>query len=407
MKTLKIGVVLFGLLLAGMVIVPCVSATTATQSVDRSTAQNVAVSHMKEIAKISADYADWAKGSVQQSTTYYDLNDQKAAYLFNVNVNGKYSGYILVSATKNNYPVLEFSRGKVPDANPATLVQSTRAAQSSIDTKNLKTGSPKLLYLGGTFYYAQYPVVNSQGDVIDNRYVDLSEQRVVNSDALTNTSQIDGKTIAEHQVLKTTESEKLWQAYDSQGGIGQTAASSQVIRRESTLSLYPISGVPLWPYTLGCCPTSAGMILSYWRTHGYPNIPSDRSTLAMELYTAMGTTPAGKTSIWNVDNGMNTVISSHGYSSGQLHIDEDAYVLWSDVTTEINAVKPFVLTMTSAGIPIGGTQSYGDHSVAVVGYFSTGNGNFITINDGWDTSSTKSLAFGNWAGAIGGYSRPA
>jgi len=405
MKTMKLGVLLLAFLLAAMVMVPMVSAAATTQFVDSKTAQNVATSHMKDIAKISADYADWAKGSVQQSTTYYDLNNQKAAYLFNVKVNGVYSGYILVSATKDNYPVLEFSRGKVPDADPATLVQSAKAARSSIETKNLKTGSPKLLYLGGTFYYAQYPVLNSQGDVVDNKYVDLSEQRVVSPDILTNIRQLDSKTIAEHQQVITTDSEKLWQAYDTNAGLSQGTSANQVLKINSALS--SISGVPLWPWTLGCCPTSGGMILSYWRTHGYSNIPSDRSTLAMELYTAMGTNTAGQTSIWNVDNGMNTVISNHGYSSSSLHIDEDSYVLWSDVTGEINAVKPFVLTMTAAGIPVGGTQSYGDHSVAVVGYTSTGSGNFIVINDGLSTSSTKSLAFNNWVGAVAGYSRPA
>jgi hypothetical protein len=52
------------------------------------------------------------------------------------------------------------------------------------------------------------------------------------------------------------------------------------------------------------------------------------------------------------------------------------------------------------------TQNYGDHSVAVVGYSFTSSGNYIIINDGLSTSSTKSMVFGSWAGAIAGYSRP-
>lgn len=405
MKPMKLGVLLLAFLLAAMVMVPMVNAAATTQFVDSKTAQSVATSHMKDIAKISADYADWAKGAVQQSTTYYDLSNQKAAYLFNVKVNGIYSGYILVSATKDNYPVLEFSRGKVPDADPTILTRSNTAASESVKDQNLKTGSPTLLYLGGTFYYAQYPVMNSQGKVVDTEYVDLSNQKIVRPDPGFNDPLINSTSIAAHEQVKKTESEKFWQTYESDTGIKTTTAANKVI--VTPAAVRTISGVPLWPYQLGCCPTSAGMILSYWRTHGYPNIPSSRGTLAQELYNAMGTTMEGKTKILNVDNGMNTVISNHGYSWNQLHIDEDTWVLWSDVTSEIDAIKPFVLTMTGAGIPVGGTQSYGDHSVAVVGYSNTGSGNFIIINDGLDATTTKYLAFNSWNGAVGGYSRPA
>jgi hypothetical protein len=103
---------------------------------------------------------------------------------------------------------------------------------------------------------------------------------------------------------------------------------------------------------------------------------------------------------------MNTVISNHGYSNS-LHIDEDSFVRISEVQREIDAGYPFTLTMTAAGAPVGGSQNYGDHSVAVVGYSFISSGNYIIINDGLSTSSTKSMVFGNWAGAIAGYSRPA
>jgi hypothetical protein len=51
---------------------------------------------------------------VKSSTTFYDLNGQKTAYAFDVLDEGRYAGYILISATKDNYPVLEFSKGKIP-----------------------------------------------------------------------------------------------------------------------------------------------------------------------------------------------------------------------------------------------------------------------------------------------------
>ena len=404
MNIRKIAFVLLAFLLTGMAMVPMVSAAaSAVNYIDSKTAEDVAAAHMKEMPGISAEYADWTEGSVEKSTTYYDLDDNEAAYLFNVNVKKTYAGYILVSSNKDNFPVLEFSRGKVPDAESTTMLKSKAAVQSSVHNKNLHVGSPKMVYLGGTFYYAKYPIKNSKGVVVENRYVDLMGENVVDPAVRSQDNQLDAASLARYQEQRIVDIKNAWQAYDARK-TEQTIAASELSK---AYGYSTISGIPLWPYTLGCCPTSGGLVLSYWRTHGYSSIPSSRSTLAQELYTAMGTNPAGQTSIWNVDNGMNTVISNHGYSYSSLHIDEDSWVSYDEVQREINAVKPFTLTMTAAGAPVGGTQSYRDHSVAVVGYSSSSSGNFIIINDGLSTSSTKTMVFGNWAGAIAGYSRPA
>lgn len=404
MNIRKIGVVLLALLLAGMAMVPMAGAVSAENFIDSKSAEDVAASHMKEMTGISADYADWAEGYVEKSTTYYDLDDKETAYLFDVYVKGSYAGYILVSATKDNFPVLEFSRGKVPDADLTTMLKSEAAVRSSVLDKNLRAGSPKMVYLGGTFYYAKYPIMNSKGAIVDTRYVDLMGLNVINPAVHSQDKQFDTESLARYREQKVADIEKAWQAYEAKKTDPQTVTISGLPR---AYGYSIVSGVPLWPYTLGCCPTSGGMILSYWRTHGYPSIPSSRGTLAQELYTAMGTNPSGQTSIWNVDNGMNSVIFNHGYSYSSLHIDEDSWVTYSEVQNEINGVKPFTLTMTAAGAPVGGSQNYGDHSVAVVGYSSSSSGNFIIMNDGLSTSSTKTMVFGNWMGAIAGWSRPA
>ena len=89
-----------------------------------------------------------------------------------------------------------------------------------------------------------------------------------------------------------------------------------------------IPGVPLFsqPQNNYCAPTSAGMVMSYWDSHGYPNIPDSSTTLINELATAMSTSTSTGTFIYNVDNGMNTVSSNHGYGSRSVLLKMDGLI---------------------------------------------------------------------------------
>ncbi|MCK9581973.1 MAG: hypothetical protein M0Q92_16205, partial [Methanoregula sp.] len=118
MQLRKIAIAMLALMLAGAVLVPYVSAADSYHEMDQATAQKIADIHIKEIAKISPTYAEWESGSVHKSTIYYDLLDRKSAYQFNVDVGGAYAGYVLIAASRDNYPVLEFSRGTVPGEQP-------------------------------------------------------------------------------------------------------------------------------------------------------------------------------------------------------------------------------------------------------------------------------------------------
>jgi len=400
----KFNILLLALLVAAMAIVPIVSAINNEKAISSTTAQHIAEMHMQTVAKTSKNYAEWERGKLQPSTIYYDLMDQKTAYLFNVFVNGSYSGYILASATRDNYPVLEYSRGKVPDAEPETLSRSQSVVQSSIDTKTQKTGSPKLLYLGGTFYYAQYPVIDSRGTTVDTKTVDLHDNSVVNLTEQANLHPINADEQLAHDTEQAKKANQMWNSLEASNRNTSMAAAEVVSVAAGSKS---IPGVPLYSQPLNnyCAPTSAAMVLSYWDSHGYPNIPDSSSTLISELATAMGTSTSSGTPIHNVDDGMRTVSTNHGYGS-TLSFDEDGWVTFSDVTTEINANKPFVLTMWGGGTAYGRSQAYGDHSVAVIGYESYSSGDYVVVQDTWTPLTAVSLSYGNWLGALGGYSRP-
>lgn len=399
----KIWVILLAMLLAAMAMVPIVSAIDNERDVDQATAQHIAEMHMQNVAKSSESYKEWSTGTVQPSTVYYDLNDRKAAYLFNVFVDGHYSGYILTSATRDNYPILEFSRGIVPNADSEKFSLSRQAAQSSIDETMQNVGSPKLLYLGGTFYFAQYPVTDAKGDAADPVIVDLSDNSVVDLTQLEKSYPLNSNEQKVREAARAISANQKWDELtgDNASGLVSTASASNAYGSKS------IPGVPLYSQPLNnyCAPTSAGMVMSYWDSHGYPNIPDNSYTLITELGTAMSTSTSTGTYIYNVDNGMNTVSSNHGYGS-QLSFSEDGWVTFSDVTTEVNANKPFVLNMLGGGTAYGRTQAYGDHSVAVIGYESYTSGNYVVIQDTWTPLTAVSLTFDNWLGAVADYSRP-
>ena len=53
---------------------------------------------------------------------------------------------------------------------------------------------------------------------------------------------------------------------------------------------------------------------------------------------------------------------------------DDAWMTFDEVKGEVDAQRPFVLSLWGGGMPIGGDRPYGDHSVACVGYLYGGLG---------------------------------
>jgi hypothetical protein len=281
------------------------------------------------------------------------------------------------------------------------MMASEKIVRDSVAAEYTTIGSPKMLYLGGTFYFAEYPVYSDEGKLIRTVVVDLQEQKVINPMAQYETNALPVYKIKKQDEVRALEAEKAWKILRDDTEMAITSSAGNNVRTSG--SAY-IPGVPLYAWYLGCAPTAAGMVWSYWDSHGYPNFPDNQYTLISELATAMGTS-GGSTSIWNVDDGMNTVSQNHGYTYSTLHAEEDSWVGYSEVTTEVNAYRPFVLNMLGGGTAYGGTQPYGDHSVAVIGYESYPDGDYVVIQDTWIPLTARSLRYGNWLYANADYSR--
>jgi len=405
----KVLPALLMLLLAASVLLPIVGAAATTGelyqttecsperdlTVSVHTASSIASLKVNEIAGNIPDFADWRNGNVEFSTTYYNLEGVPTAYSFDVVVNGEYRGYILVSATRNNYPILEFSKGFAPDKCSELMTHSSEIAGKFAEKRGLNTGDAELLYLGATFYYAKFPLADSRGIKQGSVIIDLTAPSVV--DESSTRLPVTGDEFLQQQQEKQKEIDVLWEALDDQ----MTSPDPTISAESVTGTSGYINGVPTYLWQLGCSPTASAMVLGYWDSHGYPNFPGE-DPLIQELATAMGTTPEGSTWPWDIDDGIDEVCANHGYSS--MDSSDDAWMTFDEVKSEVDAQRPFVLSLWSGGTPIGGDEPYGDHSVTCVGYHDYTE-DWVSIHDTWDTQ-IHNVVYGDWLGAMATWVRP-
>jgi hypothetical protein len=393
MNLQKVTILLLALLLAGMAIVPIACASSSDKQPDKTPvtldyAKNVAQVQLTDAAYSLPAFSGWKDAGIENDMTFYDLEGDITAYSFSVVKNKEKQGFILISAIRENYPVLEFGKGDViPNKAKET---ANRIARDEAETKSLTPGSSRFLYLGPTFYYEQYQLSDSLKNTEQNVIIDLFNQKKVDqNDTVLHVASSDSES---RKDLTTINS--IWKKIDEKIGLMNRGVAIPLATR-GTKTIY---GVPLYDQPSGypgaCAPTASGMILSYWRNHGYTNFPSNGDTLIAELYSAMGTSYPQGTPDSNLEAGIESVSQSHGYNIDGMYLDRYS-ISFSGIQSEINANRPIHLSMHGAGAALGQTETYDHHSVAVVGW---ANGAFdaLELNDGWSTSVSRYIVYGNW-----------
>ena len=389
--------VLLAALLIAAVIVPASAAT----SVSIEDAETVASFYVQYIPTFIDNYSEWQEATVEQSMIYHNLDGKKSAYAFNVIENGQYAGYILVSATRDNYPILEFSKGRTPNAITELITRSERLAQERADESGLTAGKAKPLYLGATFYYTEYPLIDAKGEVSNRVVVDMTVPAIVDLDASQVEIPIEEKDLLEEQQMKKQEANALWNALEDKMRAMETVAPES----PSSRGLGWISGVPAYEWHCGCSPTASGMVLGYWDSHGYPNFPSETTLieeLAVAMHTGVWPRVPGQTLPWEIDEGIEEVCANHGYNN--FDATHELWLTWGKLKDEVDANRPFVLNMLQGGTGSGHSQPYGDHSVTGLGY-SDYDEDYVFIHDTWD-EHTHTIAYGNWWAATTTWVRP-
>jgi hypothetical protein len=422
-------------------------------SIEKAT--SVATMYAGQISSTIPEYSDWNGATVQKATTYFDLKGKESAYSFDVMVNGKYAGYLMVSAIWDNYPVLEFSKGVTPDKEISTKRSAEALASNVVGLRQASVGTGRPLYLGATFYYMEYPVVTAKSSVSaqksgqDKVLVDLSENKIVtlddtnNDKTLENTDQvkngmaqsgwkIDVNEIQKFQQQKKQEASAEWANLEKR--TAGTDSSKTVITSSVSASSGPeklIEHVPNYKWLHGCTPTSAAMVLGYWRDLGLTKIPADTDPISgeplnHELADELGTCdndpqhdswvctwlpwlfPVGATNPDEIQSGMQNEMNKYNYPYTVLSSISTAYS-WPEIQNELNSDRPFVISMMWGGAPEENpTVPYKMHSVAAVGYdyVSWGSQKYIKIYDTSRSDNERRIRFGNWFAAMNTFVRP-
>ncbi|ABE51398.1 sodium/solute symporter [Methanococcoides burtonii DSM 6242] len=165
----------------------------------------IASFYTMELANTFPELACWEGSSVEHETTYYNFNGDITAYTFNVVKNDRYQEYILVSATKDNYPILEFSKGKLPhmDSDIKDGTQSLVTDYASENRLSIEKSTP--IYAGATFYYDKYEMVDSRDKSEKTILVDRFSKNVID---ITNAKPLDN--VEKNTILENEDIQEAW-----------------------------------------------------------------------------------------------------------------------------------------------------------------------------------------------------
>ncbi len=387
-----VGVVFLVLLFLGAGLAPAFAVNSKTTDIDITKAKNIAKYFIREISKLN-NFKEWKKAEITMTAIIYNVDKEISAYLYEITVNGKYAGYIIVSAKRDNYPILEFSKGE----SPLKIAFKHRISVKKLYRINANTYVVE--DINNNFYTMNGKTINFTKLKMYMKKITMEEN------------------VKKHLTLRKAEAERLWEVVENSLQL-QPTQSYTCYDWQQTL----IWGVPAFYWDDGCSPTAAAMVLEYYDESGYPNLgypdwyyfedsdvgdnngydnpPDEHKDLTEELHVAMGTSDeTGATYPWKIDDGINKVVQQKGYSGSWA--SNDYYVDWSEVVNEVLEARPFVLSMT------GGDQPYGDHSVTVVGYAHCPSQNLklLILHDTWSLDDVY-LTFGSWTAAMATWVRP-
>lgn len=332
---------------------------------------NIATSKIQQRLAIADQ--DFTNIQVEKVKRMKDVNEQYTKYMVILeDLNSKsVAGYMIVDGLLDDSDaVVEFALG---DVYPG-----------------YQNPNQELYYFGSV----QYGFKDQ-----NNKVKDLRENKVLDDKVLDN--------------IRTYEAKKYKEYHDL---LLESATQESVVRQSSDYSIATvvnrvykkISGVPDYqqddyPYGANdCTPVSAGNIVMYWDSNGYPNMSSDNvpTSVIGRLANFMGTTASGTPSA-SVEPGLDRYLQERYPNANS---DRRGAPTWSNLTTEINAGRPTLLHLSGYDYTSGdlghtvtlvGTESYQETTENLKYYY-----NFI-IHDNWKNTPTDVwLSWGRGAGSV-------
>lgn len=338
--------------------------------------------------KYDGKFEGWQNAKISKTTILFGVDNDKKSYLFRLSVKGEYVGHVVVSATKDNYPILEFSKGKSP-----------------IDTAKEKgIDSQKAYRIHAMTYYFK--------DI--GKYYDIHGKQVDFNKIQKRAEQAKEKPeVKKHLAKRAKEAREEWNERLNNNNNGPT--SSHTVYGNIKLTSRPgnVDESSLWiiiqdntvplvqPSDVLCAPTSAAMVLAYWDQSGYPAFPDNYNfDLVYDLEDIMGE--------WYVSpdalaDGINIYTDNKGYDSDWAHTETPDL---SEAKNELSNGRPFNLHLLFAGNAIDRPEDddYSNHVIEVHGWIEAG-GDYLAVYDTWDYDEHY-FEWGDWWGATNIYVEP-
>lgn len=382
--------------------------SSKTTVVSISEARNVAINQIVGDMQ-TTNNTNWKPGvKINKSTALFDLDNNPSAYLFELkDKQGNDNGYIVVSASKTENPIIEYSYQGSSFFNIAKSVTGTDIEKRH-PGKKVKEENFKLYYLGEGIYFDEFQLDDNTKQAYD---ISTSEYTPIIIDDL--------KKI---KLNKSTDNQyfKLWDFLSknhvkqqqgtggtnppddgstyitnpSQYESGCTSSSSRDVTgynlNYSLMSSFGSGGV--------CAPTAATNMCRYWYTRSskYSNLlgPTGWQGTYNSFYSLMGTDPVNGTYDNKVAPAYQSYFANVGLSCNAYYYTGTNY--GQAIINEVNNDRPSHLMMHNHKL-------YGNHSVVALGYqqyaYSGNTSNYIRIADGWITSPTRYVwggCYGNW-----------
>ena len=309
----------------------------------------------------------------------YDHDENISAYNVKIkDLNDKPSGYIIISADKQEYPIIEY-------AYDGTFYMESVEKQIMEDKGIAYRAGRNRIYYNGNYNY---------GIKVNDTYYHMAGDKIqsYNPKSISDYKINDEYTTEENVYIRNE-----WKAYTtkvSSAPVGSVITNSDLYESGySNRTADYCAGMPskwflMTDFSSGgvCAPTAGTNLCYYWtlRDSTYSNLLNRSWTATFNrISTLMGANDGNGASTLDIRRGMIAYFQERGYTSTETYYSTcSSTTHFNDyIKGEINVGRPVILSLLE-------DEYYGDHAVLGVGYVrymysGTWSSHYIRIADGW------------------------
>lgn len=332
---------------------------------------------------------------IEEPIPVYDRTGNIASYIVNLTRYDKEAGFIEVSATKDEYPILSYSL----DGSKMTVDQVNKLRQKQVSKGKTKLAE-KIVSVGPGRFALKEELVDGSTEIITEDH-----NSIFNSEDDT----LSLKRETEPSKKKTAN--RIWSSISAEIGLEDIGTSNDGVTNDlsfetGTRSAYYNNAMPdinqyksptYWTGVSGCSPTSAANIMYYRSYNGYSKLTSGKSQdqviadlrLKMNTYTSTKDNLTGLTYYSDIAPGMENYARSNGYSLAKAanYTNPSFSTVKANIEFGGSVISFSNQTYYSQGDPTVGHTVTGHSWVSFSYNNSTSGHEYMGVNDNYSTTA--------------------